>query len=122
MPNVSRLTVGIMAMLAEEEGKAISKRTCDALTAAKRRGVKLGGDRGVIPTARAHKASKEALQARAAKRAADIAPIIEELRAAGATSLNAIAAGLNEKEIATPRGNRLWTATQVSRILEKIPS
>ena len=62
MPNANRLTVGIMAMLAEEERRIISKRTKDALAAAKRRGVKLGGDRGVRATARARKLAIEVLR------------------------------------------------------------
>jgi Resolvase, N terminal domain len=41
MPNANRLTVGIMAMVAEEEGKAISARTKAALAAAKKRDPKL---------------------------------------------------------------------------------
>ena len=104
MPNANRLTVGIMAMLAEEERRMISKRTKDALAAAKRCGVKLGGDRGVRPTARTRKLAIEVLRERAAARAADIAPVIAELQASGATSLKAIAAGLTEKGIATARG------------------
>src|SRR5882757_2968658 len=45
MPNANRLTVGIMAMVAEEERRMISKRTKDALAAAKQRGQVLGGKR-----------------------------------------------------------------------------
>src|SRR5262252_11216027 len=79
MPNANRLTVGIMAMVAEDEALRISERTKAALAAAKRRGVKLGGDRGVIPNARSHKASAEALRLRTAARAADLAPMVKEL-------------------------------------------
>jgi DNA invertase Pin-like site-specific DNA recombinase len=118
MPNANRLTVGIMALIAEEERRMISARTKAALAAAKRRGVKLGGHRaGAKLTAAARKAGQEANARIAAERAADIAPIITELQAAGATSLQAIAAGLNERAIPTARGTGTWSATQVMRVL-----
>ena len=65
-------------------------------------------------------AASTALQKRADARAADIAPTIAELQAAGVTSLRAIAAALNEKRIPTARGNGEWTATRVMRVLERI--
>ena len=50
------------------------------------------------------KAASEAITKCATARAADLAPTITELQAAGATSLRAIAAGLNERGIPTARG------------------
>ena len=50
---------------------------------------------------------------------ADIAPIIAEVQATGATSLRAIAVGLNERGIPTARGNGTWSAVQVARVLER---
>jgi hypothetical protein len=47
-------------------------------------------------------------------------PIIVELRAAGATSLRAIAEGLNARRIPTARGSRTWSAMQIKRVLERI--
>src|SRR3984893_13936401 len=120
MPNAKRLTVGIRARVAEEERRMISKRTIDALAAAKRRGTKLGGDRGVVPSQKASAMGIAALQTRANSRAADIAPIITELQAAGAESLRAIANGLNDAGIPTARGQGKWSAIQVQRTLARI--
>jgi hypothetical protein len=47
----------------------------------------------------------QAIQARADAKAADLAPIIEELQATGKTSLRAIAAGLNDAGIPSALGN-----------------
>jgi hypothetical protein len=43
-----------------------------------------------------------------------------DARAAGATSLRAIAAGLNEQDILTARGTAGWSAVQVARVPERL--
>jgi len=121
MPNANRLTVGIMAVVAEEERRMISARTKAALAAAKRRGVKLGGDRGVVPSRKARRLAIEAVQARADAKAANLAPVLAELQQAGKTSLRAMAAALNEQGIPTSSGAGQWSASQVSRVLERLP-
>jgi DNA invertase Pin-like site-specific DNA recombinase len=105
-----------MVAVAELEAGFISSRTKAALARSKKQ---LGGDRGQIPSKRAHKAAQAAIQARVAARAADLAPTVQKLQAAGATSLRAIAAGLNAEHITTARGGT-WNAMQVARLLEQI--
>jgi DNA invertase Pin-like site-specific DNA recombinase len=109
-----------MVAVAELEAGMISARTKAALAAARRRGVKLGGDRGVIPSAKVRAKALAAREARADARAADIAPVIAELQAGGAASLRAIAAGLNDRGIPTARGEGEWSAPQVARVLERL--
>lgn len=119
MPTANRLTVGIMAMVADEERRMISARTKAALAAAKRRGVKLGGDRGVKPTDRARAAATKALREQAQSRADDLSGIVQELQASGLTSLRGIAEGLNSRGIPTARGAS-WSSPQVMRLLERL--
>lgn len=109
-----------MVAVAELEAGMISTRTKAALAAAKKRGTKLGGNRGSTPTPRMRKRSAAVLKQRADARAADIGPTVKELQAAGATSLRAIAAGLNERGIPTARGQGTWSAVQVARILARV--
>jgi DNA invertase Pin-like site-specific DNA recombinase len=120
MPNANQLTVGIMAVVAQDEAKRISDRTKAALAAAKKRGTVLGGFRGVVPTARMRKLSAEALQQRATAWAADLRPTIEELQASGVTKLKAIARELNARGIPTARGGGEWSAIQVQRVLDRL--
>jgi len=49
-----------------------------------------------------------------------VGPTVKALQAAGAKSLRAIAAKLNEANIPTVRGQGTWSAVQVARILERI--
>ncbi|WAJ31161.1 recombinase family protein [Antarcticirhabdus aurantiaca] len=118
-PQANRLTIHVLAAVAEHEATMISQRTKDALQAAKARGVKLGGNRGSIISAQARQAGRKAATARAKARAADLMPIIEEMRLGGATSLGALARGLMDRGIPTARGGASWTAVQVSRVLSQ---
>jgi hypothetical protein len=66
------------------------------------------------------RASHEARKARANRAAADLAPIIAELRAAGITSLTGIATALEERGVPTPAGSGHWRAVQVRRLLARL--
>jgi DNA invertase Pin-like site-specific DNA recombinase len=115
-PHANRLTVHILAAVAEHEREMISERTKAALAAAKARGVKLGGDRGSIITREMVEAGVAAKKAAARARALDLAPIVEELRAAGAESLRELAAGLDARGVPAARGGK-WNANGVARML-----
>jgi DNA invertase Pin-like site-specific DNA recombinase len=119
MPQANRLTIHIMAAMAEHEAEAISLRTKDALAAAKARGAKLGGDRGNFAEVRSlgPVASRKVRAGRAAKRAADVLPAILDIKTSGA-SLRGIAAELTARGIPAPRGGA-WSAIQVSRIVAR---
>lgn len=122
MPEACETTVGILAVMARAERKAISRRTREALAAAKARGTRLGNPNGAAALRRAAKgnaAALEAVKANAAGRAADYAPIIADIRATGATSLPAIARELNERGIVTPRGGR-WHPSSVRNLLARL--
>jgi hypothetical protein len=58
--------------------------------------------------------------ARANRAAADLAPVIAEVRAAGVTSLKGIAKALDERRVPTPWGSSHWHAMQVSRVLKRL--
>ena len=117
MPEANEMVVGIMAVIAEGERKMISQRTKAALQAAKARGVKLGGFRGVHFTEEAREAGPAARQANAKARAADLAPIVAEIRGAGIVSLGGIARELTARGVPAARGGA-WSSMQVSRLLE----
>jgi DNA invertase Pin-like site-specific DNA recombinase len=109
-----------MAAVAELEAGLISSRTKAALAAAKKRGRKLGGFRGTSLTRKAREAGRTAQVERADARAADLAPVIAELRAQGVTSLSGIARALSARSIPRPRGGTNWSAKQVARTVERL--
>lgn len=123
-PQANRLTVHILAAVAEHEASMISARTKAALAAAKARGKNLGGLRGkperMKPMAsKGNAASTEARKLTASKRTADLLPVIEGLKSEGVLTLLGLAAKLNERGITAPRGG-LWTAAQVARLKSKV--
>lgn len=110
-----------MLAVAELEAGLISERTKKALMAAKARGVKLGGDRGNLPAVakQGRAVSLAVRQGKVKRRATDLAAIMAEVRASGASSLREIAAALNARRIPTARSGA-WSAIQVKRLLEQI--
>jgi hypothetical protein len=57
-------------------------------------------------------------QEKANRHKADLAPIIWDIQAAGASSLRQVAAELTRRGITTAQG-RAWSAVQVQRVMER---
>jgi DNA invertase Pin-like site-specific DNA recombinase len=112
----SCLVVELQAVIAADEARRISDRTKAALAQAKQRGVKLGNPRWQesIDGARAARMGK------ADRFAASLAPAIEEIKAAGVSTLSGIAGCLEARGVRTSRGGPEWTAKQVSRVLDRL--
>jgi DNA invertase Pin-like site-specific DNA recombinase len=122
MPDANELTVGIMALVAQQEREAISKRTKEALDAAKRRGAVLGNPNGAEALRRAGKgnvAGVQAIQLQADAHAEDLRPVLRGLADEGITSLGGIAKALNDRGIQTPRGGT-WFKTSVSNLIARL--
>jgi len=111
MPHANRLTVGIMALVAEQEREAISQRTKAAPAAARARGTKLGNPKGTkvkgfevgcVRGAAANAANAQAFAER-------LRPVLTEL---AGRSANAAAIELDRRGYATARGGK-WSAHAV---------
>ena len=108
MPQANRLTIHVLAAVAEHEREMISDRTKAGLAAAKARGVKLGGPG--LP------AINESRRVDSVARARAIAPILSELTS---MSARAAAAELNARKIETPSGAP-WSAKTVIRARARV--
>jgi DNA invertase Pin-like site-specific DNA recombinase len=116
MPNATPFMLHVYAAVAEEEGQAISARTKAALAAAKARGVKLGNP-CLVPGNRDQACRAAAAKsANAAARAADLRPIIAEIRAAGVSTLTGVVAALVARGVPTPSGRGAWSPASVMRL------
>lgn len=112
-PYANKLTIHILAAIAEHEREMISRRTKEALAAAKAKGVKLGGNRGAVLTDEVRQCALSAKRTKLKDYASNVIPTITDLMNAGC-SLNATAKLLNQQKIVTVRGGK-WTAKSVSR-------
>lgn len=124
MPDANELTVGIMALVAQQERQAISERTRAALQVAKARGTRLGNPNGAAALRRANKGNNAAVKVRqenAANHAEALRNTLDELRGEGHGSLSQIAAELNARGILTPR-NATWHRSSVANLLKRLGS
>ena len=120
-PHANRLTVGILALFAEQEREAISLRTKAALAAAKARGVQLGAFRdgqfvGRTATPEDAAAARSARSLQAAEKATRIRFLIERIDPAGQLSMRQLADRLNQEGVPPPSGRGTWHAQSVKRL------
>jgi DNA invertase Pin-like site-specific DNA recombinase len=118
-PQANKLTIHILAAVAEHEARMISDRTRAALAAAKARGTILGGFRGRAGTCTDLAKARTIRTARAKQRVIDLMPTIQSLQSTGIRSLRSIATGLSARGICAPRGGN-WSAAQVRTVLARI--
>jgi DNA invertase Pin-like site-specific DNA recombinase len=108
-PHATRLTLHILAAVAEHEREMISARTKAALQAAKARGVRLGRNAESLAPAN---------HAAALNHANQIKDVLVELAASG-MSVRQIAAELTARGIPTARGGR-WHPQNVIRAMQRV--
>jgi DNA invertase Pin-like site-specific DNA recombinase len=104
MPSANRLTIHILAAVAEYEREMISQRTKASFAAAKARGTKLGNPRGAGAAAIARAA--RTIEAPAA----EVLKLMTESKGQG-RGLGEISRELNLLNIPTPQGNQWYAST-----------
>jgi len=120
IPDASELTIGVLAVVAEDEARRISTRTKAALAAAKARGTRLGQRDGRnFKGVSGWRSAVAKLSHLADERAKDMAPIVADIVKGGVTSHRGIAIELNERGIPSARG-RQWSEFQVARLRRRL--
>jgi len=115
MPSADKFTIGILALVAQREAEMTSKRTKEALAAARARGTILGNPR----LGKARKLAVQSTKRKAAQFAHRLAPVLEEITAAGVTTLRGIAECLNRRGYTTPMG-KAWRRQAVAKLRRRL--
>ena len=119
-PQANELTVGILALVAQNEAKAISERTKAALAAAKARGVKLGGFRGRAGTKEDCAKATQANMDKADERAKKLQLLFDRLNPDRTASYKEMARRLNADGVPTLSGKGQWRDVQVARVYKRL--
>lgn len=115
MPEANKLTIHILAAVAEHEREMISERTKVALAALKERGEILGSPTPEVGS----KIGNAVKRKQADDYARNLQPIIRDIQDAGMTTLREIARALEGRGVKTPRGGTTWHPSQVSNVLNR---
>ncbi len=115
MPAANRLTIQIMAVIAENEARMISERTKAALAAAKARGVVLGNRASVIA---AQPMAREVIAKQADNHADNIIPTLKQIVKSGVRSVHVVAEQLNQRGVRTARGGQ-WHGTTILNLIRR---
>ncbi|WP_145729876.1 recombinase family protein [Nitrospirillum pindoramense] len=116
MAAANRLTIHVLAAVAEHEQEMISSRTKAALAAAKMRGVKLGTPGNLKRQSEGSLAGNRSRAVSAQLRAKDLKAVVRDVQVTGECSLRKLAQVLNDRMIPAPRGGS-WSGAQVRRLL-----
>lgn len=119
-PGATDLTVGILALVAQQEREAISKRTREALAAAKARGVQLGGFKGRAGTPEDCAKARAARSSKADAKAAALGAAFRRFDPEGDMSAAQLARCLNDGGVPTPSGRGQWQAVTVQRVRARL--
>jgi DNA invertase Pin-like site-specific DNA recombinase len=124
-PTANRLTVHILAAVAEHEARAISERTSSALQELKTKGTQWVSKKsgrlverlGCPNPSKSSAAGVEAIKTRADEFAAKMLPVVDAIQARGLTTLQQIADELARQRWKTARGADEWTPIAVRNLL-----